>query len=479
MCKNMPPKKRTTIFTLKEGIDYINTLKNADNSKKNWIDALTTLVHYNEAGDQAFHATTTKKEQAEQYADINISPIINDFDKVVEIVETKILSSRSRTNIAIDTQKQYYLAIVRLTQKGSILQLEKELKGKYNDKLQDIEQLSNKLRNKNEPKRGNKENPEFLWTTALKEYEEFLTTHSFTNTGKGRKDLRSASIAGLYVLQRPRRVTDYALLQYYSKKPTDKENEGKNIIYAEGDKLMLSIDVFKTRWRVSGASKVKKELLPRYIKEVTPRLASILKDYIKKWNVKDMSKLTPAEKKAKKNFYVFYKETQTSADAYDEGSFSKVISNCFKQIFKRNGLSVNTFRHMFNSWIAFHLNEFTDAQLQEISIDVGDTARQMPTHLRYRIAEQRNKDMDKTQIEGDIHNYDEWRNEIMEGVAQEGSTGQPVNPDEDEINSPAPKPQEPLQGITNDTGLNELYQRLGKAYIEMKQLELLIMLKTQ
>ena len=271
----MPPKKRTTIFTLKEGIDYINTLKNADNSKKNWIDALTTLVHYNEAKETAFNATTTKKEQAEQYADINIAPIINDFDKVVEIVETKILSSRSRTNIALDTQKQYYLAIVRLTQKGSILQLTKEIKGKYNDKLQDVEQLSNKLRNTNEPKRGNKENPDFLWTTAIKEYEDFFTTHSFTNTGKGRKDLRAAAVAGMYVCQRPRRVQDYALLQYYSKKPTDRENEGKNILYADGDKLFLSIDVFKTRWRVSGASTTKKELLPRYVKEVN----SILTPY--------------------------------------------------------------------------------------------------------------------------------------------------------------------------------------------------------
>ena len=192
-----------------------------------------------------------------------------------------------------------------------------------------------------------------------------------------------------------------------------------------------------------------------------------------------MSKVTPAEKKAKKNFYVFYKETQTSADAYDEGSFSKVISNCFKQVFKRNGLSVNTFRHMFNTWIAMNINQFTDAQLQEISIDVGDTAKNLPTHLRYRIADQMNQGIEKTEIEGLILDYDFAREEIIAGMQQEGSTGQPVNPDDDEVQSPAPKTPEPLQGITNDTGLNELYLRLGKTYIEMKQLELLIMLKTQ
>ena len=475
----MAPKK-VKIFTLKEAIDYLETLKNAKNSILNWVSSLTTLVHYDVEGDQAFASTLTKKEQAIKHADVNIVPLLHDFDKVVEIIETKILSSRSRTNIAIDTQKQVYLAIVRLTQKGSMLQLSKELKGRYNDKLQDVEQASNEIRNQNAPKRGNKENPDFLWTTAIKEYEDFFTTHSFTNTTKGRKDLRNAAITGMYVCQRPRRIQDYSMLQYYSKKPTDKENEGRNILYADGDKLFLSLDVFKTRWRVSGASKVKKELLPRYVKEVNSILTSILKDYIKKWGVKDMSKVTPAEKRANTNYYVFFKETGTSKDVYDEGSFSKVVSNCFKQVFnKRKGLSVNTLRHAFNTWIAMNINQFTDAQLQEISVDVGDTKKQLPTHLRYRIAYQMNAGIEKTEIEGLILDYDFAREEIIANMQQEGSTGQPVNPDEDEINSPAPKPQEPLQGITNDTGLNELYQRLGKAYIEMKQLELLIMLKTQ
>jgi hypothetical protein len=149
---------------------------------------------------------------------VNISPLINDYDKVVDIVETKILSSRNELNIALDTQKQYYLAIIRLTQKNSPLQIPKAVRSKYTDKLQDVEQASNKLRNTNEPKRGNALHRDFTWSVAQAEYETFITTHSFTNTGKGRKDLRNASISGLYVLQRPRRVTDYWLLQYYSKK---------------------------------------------------------------------------------------------------------------------------------------------------------------------------------------------------------------------------------------------------------------------
>jgi hypothetical protein len=248
------------------------------------------------------------------------------------------------------------------------------------------------------------------------------------------------------------------------KKQSDKEHEDKNVLYNDGDKLFLSIDVFKTRWRVAGGTNVRKELMPRYVKEVNPRLASILKDYIKKWNVKDMSKLTPAEKRAKAQFYIFYKETGTPSNVYDEGSFSKVVSNCFKAVFnKRVGLTANTFRHIFNTWIAFHLNEFTDAQLQEISIDVGDTAKNLPTHLRYRIAEQGNKDMEKTEIEGAIHNYDNWRNQIMEGVQEEGSTGNAVNPDVavdvDEVQSPAP-----LAPIGGDATKHSVLQTMQKYY---------------
>jgi hypothetical protein len=49
----------------------------------------------------------------------------------------------------------------------------------------------------------------------------FLDTHSFTNTKKGRTDLKMAVLVGFYILQRPRRVQDYATLQYYSKLPSE------------------------------------------------------------------------------------------------------------------------------------------------------------------------------------------------------------------------------------------------------------------
>jgi hypothetical protein len=57
---------------------------------------------------------------------------------------------------------------------------------------------------------------------------------------------------------------------------------------------------------VDGATE-KKQLMPRYIKEVNPRLVSLFKDYMKKFSVKDMSKLTSAEKRAKTEPLIFFK----------------------------------------------------------------------------------------------------------------------------------------------------------------------------
>jgi hypothetical protein len=474
----MPPKKtkKTTqkkemTFTLKEGNEYINSLANAPSSKLNWTSALSTLVHYNEK-DNPYPTDLTKAEMSEKYADVNIVTLLNNFDKVVEIVETQIKSTRDGNPIATDTKKQYYLAIVRLTQKGSPLQIPKALKDKYNDKVKEFDQASNQQRNINAPKKANLEYLDFKWNTVQKEYDDYVTSHAFTNTQKGKKDIRNACIVGLYVLQRPRRVSDYSSLQWFSKKPTDKEADGRNILYNDDGNLYVSIDRFKTRFRVSGASKQKKELLPRYVKEVNSKLVDLFKKYIKIWNIKDMSKLTNDERRQGKEYYIFYQETKGHEDMYDENSFSKVISNCFKAVFNRKGLTVNTLRHIFNTWISANLQEFTDAQLMEIAVDVGDTARNLPTNLRYRIANQENVGMEKSQIENMIHDDDYAKNVMMAGAEEGGSIGnveqQETSNDDNEVISPAPV------NVDNDSSLDELYMQLGKAYMEIERAKLLI-----
>ena len=473
----MPPKKKQqkkkdTTFTLNDALTYINSLANAENSKRNWRDCLATLTHYHEV-ENPYPTVLTKAEMAEVHGDVNIAPLINDIDKVIEIVEQQIKSSRDGEPIKIDTMKQYYLAIWRCTQKGSPLQLSKQLKDRYNDKVKEFDKASNDARNLNQPKAGNLENPDFNWNAVQKEYDDFVSSHSFTNTMKGKKDIRIACIVGLYVLQRPRRVADYSSLQFFSKKPTDKEQEGRNILYIDDGNMYFSIDKFKTRFRVSGASKQAKELLPRYVKNVNSKLADLFKKYIKLFEIKDMSKLTNQEKRQGKEYYMFYQEGKSVEDGYDDNTFSKLISTCFKVVFNgRKGLTVNTFRHIFNSWISEHIQDFTDAQLMDIAVDVGDTKKNLPTNLRYRIANQENAGMEKTEIEGLIHDDEYARNVMLAGVEEGGSVGnveqQDRVDDDNEVVSPAP------MNVSQDESLDNLYIQLGKAMMEVERIKFVI-----
>lgn len=479
-------RKRTTTktsntFTLQDAHNYINSLANAVNSKLNWVNAMTTLINYNESQLNTYETDMTKAELFNKFKEVDILPLINDYDKVEDIIDNKLLSSVSKQKLALDSIKQNYLAIIRLTQKGSPFQIDKQLRDKYVDKLREIESESNKLRGKNEPKRAVATYPDFTWFDAETEYKDFITTHAFTNTIKGRKDLRIACIVGLYIIQRPRRAEDYNSLQYFGRKPTETEAKDRNIIYTEKGKMVFSLDKFKTRYRTQGASKEKKQQLPRYIKEVNPVLASLLKDYIKKWNINDMSKLTPEEKKKGVNYYIFHLETGSQETKYD-GGFSKYISTCCQKVFNnRKNITPNTFRHLFNTYITDNLNEFNDNQLNEISLDVGDTPKNMASNLRYRHQKQVNKDLEKTTIEGIIRykkDAIDAMNIANEDVASVGDIPDNIDNDNksisdvDEIQSPAP-----VNNVSTDTEIQTLYTKLGEAHMNVKTIELLIQRK--
>jgi hypothetical protein len=349
------------------------------------------------------------------------------------------------------------------------------------DKLAEIESESNKKRNENKPKRAVATYPDFTWFQAETEYKEYITTHAFTNTQKGRKELRIACIVGLYVIMRPRRSGDYSSLQYFGRKPTETEAKDRNILYNDKGKLYFSLDVFKTRYRTQGASKEKKQQLPRYIKEVNSFLASFLKDYIKKWNIKDMSKLTADEKKKGVNYYIFHLETGSQETKYD-GGFSKLVSSCSEKVFNgRKNITPNTFRHLYNTYITDNLNEFNDNQLNEISLDVGDTPKAMASNLRYRHQNQINQDIEKTQIEGIIRykkDAIDAMNVANEDVASVGDIQDNIDTetrsvgDVDEIQSPPP-----VNNVSTDTELQTLYTKLGEAHMQVKSFELLIQRK--
>jgi hypothetical protein len=149
---------------------------------------------------------------------------------------------------------------------------------------------------------------------------------------------------------------------------------------------------------------------------------------------------------------------------------------CFQKVSNdRKGITINTIRHAFNDWISENFNQFSDNQLNEIAIDVGDSPKLLPSNLRYRFQIAENADMEKTEIEGNIQENAFIRNMVEAQAEEEGSIGEVEQnrdiPDADEIQSPTPIT------LTTNTELDVLYTKLAKAQIEVKTIEIMILRK--
>lgn len=442
--------------TLEEAIDGIDNLPNAEGSKRIWSNNLISLVHFSLPPDERGSDSSTYDELRERYANVDIGEIISDYNRTTDIIENQIVNKTNGKAIAIDTKKQYYFAILALCGRGGTIKLPDDVLKEYRDKKTEFEVASHNNRKLLDAKNaGVLLYPDMIWETFKYEYEDFIDKTPFTNTVKGRKDLRQAVVVGFYILQRPRRVEDYASLQYYSKLPSNLDN--KNIVHISGDTATIYIDMFKTRWRVKGTSK--KEILPRYVKELNPKLTSLLKDYIKKSSITDMSKV----KEKNKQYYLFPKEsvigkeTGSVQDAYDSGAFSKYISACLKAIYDKPKLSVNTLRHKFEDWIARHIQEYNELQLEEIALDVGD--KSFYTQMRYRQSNVENRNKTATEIQGDIERRREadvlqFHNLFVEGV-ESGDNNEHIPEGDEEVNQPVPK----VVARAVDVGMEDLVQK--------------------
>ena len=246
----------------------------------------------------------------------------------------------------------------------------------------------------------------------------------------------------------------------FSKLPKEEDRKGRNILHIQNGKATIYLDVFKTRHRVKNNKE--KDLMPAYIKELPAKLTELLIDYIKKAGIKDNSKRTRQEVKDNVQFYVFHVEKENQTVKYQKSGFSRAISAAMKEVYDKKDLSTNTLRHAFNTWVAEHLEEFTDQQLQQISIDVGDTPRMMPTNLRYRIAQQGNKGLDVTEIQDAVHDNEYARKVMQGGMEEAASVGNVEQQDMEEVISPTttiiPK------------SADEIIDRIGELHKELARL---------
>jgi hypothetical protein len=374
-------------FTLKEALDFYDTMKNPQGTITIAKNAITNLIFwYKNFNENDTFNTMTNKElmDDDSFTSTDIYELLKDYDKTEEAIEN-IKIKKTNEPVAVDTKKQVITAIVYLG--NSSIKVDKDIFDKYSKLLQDYQEQSNKKRRQNEP--TSKELKHLIdigmnWIKIKQLFQDFEEGASYTNTKTGKRNLKAVCFVGMYVLQIPRRITDYMLLQLWTKQPTEKEQEGKNILYVEKDKSTLYLDVFKTRF-ITRRGKTK-ELLPRFVKVIDDKLHSYMKDYIKKFQLKQGD-------------YVFHQDkADTNTQYTSTSSFGDGLTSASKLIFKTS-VGANSFRHFYNTWLSDNINEFTDEQLRKISVELGDTERDLPTHLRYRIANRLNKNLTKTEIQ--------------------------------------------------------------------------------
>lgn len=405
--KNTPIPKT---YSFAKAIEFLNSLPNSQNSLDIWVRCLTMIGAYARDDREELLEDTVAQIQ-DVIKDDDILELLNDYEKTINIIDEEIKNKITGEDISGETRKQYYVAIETVSMKKGV-PLDKEVRAKYSERREVIEEENTGERDLNKPKRAIAKYPDLTWEQIEKEYDEYVSSHNMT-----KKYLRLMTLAGLYVVQRPRRL-EYRTLKYYEKMPK-KPVAGENFLVLNKNQATLVLDEFKTRWRVKKGSKERKQQLPTYTTNLKPRLASLFREYIKKWEVKNGG-------------YIFYKEKLGQDQPYEEKGMSKYMTSVFKQVFDRDDMSINTFRHLWNTFVSEHFQEYNDAQIKQLALDVGDTDLNLPSHLRYRITNQANQNKSVTEIARNVIEQGDARRLAEEEGGSEGSVG-----DINEVQQPA------------------------------------------
>ena len=145
-----PPPK----VTLGDAIKCIDNLPNASGSKDIWRSNIISLAVYSlpadVRGNDYFNLKYT--ELAEKYKDINILPLIEDFDRTVDIIEGDIVNKTNGEAISFETKKQYFYCLLTLIGKNGVINLDNETIKMYTDKKVEYDIASHNNRKTTTPK---------------------------------------------------------------------------------------------------------------------------------------------------------------------------------------------------------------------------------------------------------------------------------------------------------------------------------------
>ena len=227
-------------------------------------------------------------------------------------------------------------------------------------------------------------------------------------------NLKEKSIFSIYVYNiAPRRLQDFSHMSVVntSVSEADKLPQDRNYcVVVDGKPHTFIYNIFKTF-----------KHYPHQIYEIPAKLASILKDYIKEYKIKDDKPLFPKE----------------NGDFYDPSSFGRIVGDVFEKVLLGKRLHLNLIRHSF-------ISKFLASQ-GEYDIDI---VKRVATSMAHRdFTQQRYKRFIK-RVE--LKQPSEKENDILkEGDFYEGDDDE-IMSDIDETNEPQPVAKKiTKQTITN------------------------------
>jgi hypothetical protein len=293
--------------------------------------------------------------------------------------------------ISLETQKAYLIAVRVLTQRGAIPSVDVEKRKVYQKAMLDKAKETGEVRGKLLRKSNLKDHPDLKYEDIQQKRKEFEEGSYMTA-----KNLKFLLIVSLYVLLRPRRA-EFRFLEFHSKRPKVID-KGKCYMVSNKAKTTMLLNEYKTR------DLKQKEFLGLYEKDLPPKLASIIKQYVKKLKVKEKD-------------YLFVNE---KGEMYSDTAFSRLVQQSFNKVCGVR-IGINDVRHLFITWITDHINKFNQNDLKQIARDCGDWS--ILTNIEYRLADKKNVDDTITQVIDEIKEIQQDKRQQEEDAESEGFVG--------------------------------------------------------
>ena len=415
-------KKKGMIVTKDDAINWIKEKYASLKTQKQYIDNITKICNH--------------------FENDNLDELLGNPEPFLQKLKLMTYSRDDMKLVSSESIKTYLILIRTLTKDNKIASVTEDKQKIYNNEMKKYAKLTEHDRGKNEKKGNLAENPEVTWDFILKKRAEFEKSKYMTSD-----NLRFLTLISLTTLIRPRRL-DARHIKVYHKLPKDPSPLDSYVLLGKGKEVKICYGEFKTRMRMG------KEYMKPFKRTLPSELASLIRNYVKKEDLKDGD-------------YLFFNVSKT--EQYSDSSFSKQLA---KASFKVLGvkLTANDYRHSYMDFLTDHFKEFNDNDLKQIALEMGDL--NVYTALKYRFANKTKEKENVTQINERLVEQREQKANQLIHDEEEGSRAIHQEEENESVGTPEDNP-EIVINLNNDfpNNLQKAYEMYAEKQFELEALK--------